>query len=130
MGGFTDGGLGGALEAGATLAVGYMNYKNQRKANKIAEGQLNETIKHNQWERDKYAKTLQNQTEAIGSLGASFGSALAKEQSTTSAPNTMQDPSTQNAQNLSPQASAPSAQDSQTQAPQEKQAELLPTERQ
>ncbi|WP_147278176.1 hypothetical protein [Helicobacter cinaedi] len=124
--------VGAGLQAGATLAVGIMNYDENKKKRKIAQGQLDLAKEQYQWEKDKYNTTLQNQTEAYNTLGDSFGKALEKESNANSPALTSSPTLSQGADSMASFAQGKEqsvAQDSSSTAPQMQKEQPLPTER-
>ncbi|STP08604.1 Uncharacterised protein [Helicobacter cinaedi] len=124
--------VGAGLQAGATLAVGIMNYDENKRMRKIAQGQLDLAKEQYQWEKDKYNTTLQNQTEAYNTLGDSFGKALEKESNANSPALTSSPTLSQGADSMASFAQGKEqsvAQDSSSTAPQMQKEQPLPTER-
>ncbi len=120
----TEGLLGSAVEATASLAVGIMNHDENKRMRKVAQGQLDLAKEQYQWEKDKYNTTLENQTQAYNTLGDSFGKALEKESNTP----TLSQSSDSMASFAQSKEQSPT-QDSSSTAPQMQKEQPLPTER-
>ncbi len=64
--------LGGVFQGVGTLTSGILNYKLGKQQLKVAKEQLQEQKAMNEWEKQKYNTTLNNQKSGIATLGKAF----------------------------------------------------------
>ncbi|WP_066389520.1 hypothetical protein [Helicobacter himalayensis] len=93
---------GGIFQGVGTLTSGILNYKLGKQQLKVAKEQLQEQKAMNEWEKQKYNTTLNNQKSGIATLGKAFGEI---ESHKTQAPNpnlNATSPATNNANQTAP----------------------------